>query len=198
MAEAAQARAELEQASSDRRELAGQLRALLEEKATWTQERAKTEGELAQEREGREQFQQRVREQVELRLGVLQARVEELASRDTLLLSKLADAANQVGSARAAVEAETARRRDSEAILRETTDLYKRELWEKQEELRGLASQLHQLRDWHGRFMEALGHDVRATARVLSQASPRRQSCAHIPFARVSGPGVDLDSTEKP
>lgn len=31
--------------------------------------------------------------------------------------------------------------------------------------------QLHQLRDWHGRFMEALGHDVsRATARIFSQA----------------------------
>lgn len=163
MAEADAARAELEQAAADRRELAGQVRALLEEKA-------KRDGELAGEKEGREQFQQRVREQVELRLGVLQARVEELASRDTLLLSKLADAANQVGSARAAVEAETARRREAEGVLREATDLFKRELWEKQEELRGLASQLHQLRDWHGRFMEALGHDVRATARILGQA----------------------------
>lgn len=180
VAEATQARAELEQSSADRRELAGQLRALLEEKGRWDQERPRLEGSLAHERDGKEHFQQRVREQVELRLGVLQARVEELASRDTLLLGKLADAANQVGHARAAVEAETARRRDAEATLREATDLFKRELWEKQEELRGLATQLHQLRDWHGRFVEALGHDVRATARILSQVS-RDASAATAP-----------------
>lgn len=101
MGEAAALRAELEQAVGDRRELAGQVRALLEEKARAAQELAKGEGELAREREGREQFQHRVREQVELRLGVLQARVEELASRDTLLLGKLADSANQARRAAA-------------------------------------------------------------------------------------------------
>jgi hypothetical protein len=86
-----------------------------------------------------------MRRQLETRVGAISTRVAELASKESRQHAQRAELAAQLEALRNTSEDEFQRRTALERALREAAQLFKRELWDKGEEVAELRIQLHQM-----------------------------------------------------
>lgn len=100
------------------------------------------------------------RQELYARLVLIGRKVDELAARERRLLAKLGEMGEQTASAKQTADSEFKRRCELERGLRDAADLFKREMWAKNEELRTLHDEVRQLREWYTRAMEGVARDL--------------------------------------
>lgn len=108
----------------------------------------------------KEDVSQNASEEMDTRLGLVRAKVEELGRRESRLLSEVDTLRAQVTDAKYTADEEYQKRRELENALREAAEMFKQELYAKNEQLRQLQREVKHLRDWYMKGLEVVANDV--------------------------------------
>lgn len=105
----------------------------------------------------------KVSRELQLRLAKLQARVTELAEKEQRVLLRQSAMAEELATARVTAETEYSRRVEIERALHQSANIFKQQIWTKEEELARVAEEARALREKLGRSKNveavALGRD---------------------------------------
>eukprot|EP00891_Asterochloris_glomerata_P000177 jgi/Astpho2/177/Aster-x0900 len=149
----------------------------------WQQQLAAVQESHRQELVGSESAAGAARGQLEARVGAITERLLHMARHEAKRERRRGELVKAVEELRRVGHSEIVRCQELEAALRESAAIFKRELYEKNEELVALQAELGQLREWQGQALEAMSQDLQSR-----QGSPPPGDASPAPFSKSQHP----------
>jgi chromosome segregation ATPase len=108
----------------------------------------------------KEDVSENASQEMDTRLGIVRSKLHELGRRESRLLAQIDTLRTQVTDAKHYANEEFKKRSELEGSLREAADVFKRELFAKNEQLQQLQREVNHLREWYVKGMEVVASDV--------------------------------------